>query len=246
MLAASWVLDSIVSSRRTFRREPENNTFEAGAFCENCEVVKRISGRNVSKAEIVVVEHDDRTIAVKDFSNRPWFVRNTIGRLFIRRESAVYSQLGTMPGIPQYLGRIGPFSLATEWVDGFALADVKGSEVDPQVLDKVDTIVSEMHRRGVALGDLHRGDVLVSEPGEVFLIDFATALRLGPRPGFIRRRLFDWMKAQDHIATARIRAWASGKKAPQNVEGVGAGAAKWYARGRRLKRVWDWLRGRHR
>jgi hypothetical protein len=209
-------------------------------------VIARLPGRNISKAEIVVRSHDGGKIAVKDFGVRPWIVRNLIGRLFICREAAVYEQLAGVSGVPRFLGRLSPYSLATEWIEGTALAALKATEVDPLVLDRMDEIVARIHRHGVALGDLHRGDVLVAASGDVYLIDFATALRLGQRPGPLRRQLFAWMKDQDRIAMTRIRAWAGRSSSPTGVNGVGADAAKWYARGRRLKRAWDWFRGRHR
>ena len=52
--------------------------------------IRCLAGRNRTKADIVVYRTERGTIAVKDFGDRPWWVRQTLGRLLIRREVAAY------------------------------------------------------------------------------------------------------------------------------------------------------------
>ena len=101
-----------------------------------------------------------------------------------------------------------------------------------------------LHARGVAAGDLHHRDVLVGPGRSVHLVDLATALVLGRRPSYLRRAAFSRLAAQDLVALARMRARWTGRDEEEAIAAVGKEAAAWYARGRRLRRIWDRLRGR--
>ena len=92
---------------------------------DGLEPLRRLVGRNRTKADILVYRLHGTEIAVKDYGARPWLVRQTIGRLLIRRESAAYLAAGPVEGLPPFHGRLGPFALATGWLDARPLADVE-------------------------------------------------------------------------------------------------------------------------
>jgi hypothetical protein len=83
----------------------------------------------------------------------------------------------------------------------------------------------------VAIGDLHRRNVLIAPPATVHVIDFAIAriARDPARPGWLVRRLQDL----DRHAAARLRARMLGLPEPEPPGSIGA----FYRAGRRLKRV---------
>lgn len=208
--------------------------------------VRRIAGRNLTKADILVYRLGDREIALKDYGARPFWLRNTIGRLLVRRESRAYAAASGLEGLPRWLGRVGPFALAVEWVPGTSLAEARGQRVDPAVFDRLGSILDGLHQHGIALGDLHHRDVIVGADGGVAVVDLATALVLGPRPGRLALRLFRRMADQDRVALARLRARATGGDEEQAVAALGPRIARRYARARKLKAWWDRLRGRRR
>lgn len=207
---------------------------------------RRIRGRNLTKADIWFYRDGKNRIALKDYLPRPFLVRQTLGRYLIRREAAAYRSAAGLAGLPRFLGRPGPFTLAVEWVEAEPLAGRSPETVPAGLFDRLERILSGLHERGVALGDLHHRDVLVGEDGEVHLVDLATAWTLGRRPGPWRRALFRRFRDQDRVALARLRARYTGGDVEAAIDSVGRRAASWYRRGRRAKRFWDLIRRKHR
>jgi hypothetical protein len=210
------------------------------------EPVRRLAGRNRSKADLLVYRLDDREVAVKDYLSRPFLVRQTLGRFLIRHEAAAYRAADGVSGLPRFLGRLDPFSLATEWVDAKPLTRFERGSVAAGIFEQARRTLDELHGRGIAMADLHRGDVLVSDDGRAFLVDLATAWLLGRRPGRLRRALFRHFREQDLVALARIRAHFSEEGEEVAMAGVSPAALARHRRGRHIKRLVEVLRGRRR
>jgi hypothetical protein len=205
--------------------------------------VATLRGRNRTKAEIRICDLGQRRIVLKDYGRRPAWVRWTLGRYLVRREGAAYRAAGRLEGLPRFLGRVGPFALALEWIDGRPLAEIAPGDLPHGTLDRLDRIVRSLHARGVALADLHHRDVLVGESGSIHVVDLAAAWTLGAG-GPLRRRLFDRLRAQDMVALERMRARAAGEDPDAAVEALGGPGAAWHRRGRRIKAAWNRLRHR--
>ena len=205
---------------------------------------RHIAGRNVTKADVRFYRRDGRAIAVKDYGARPAWVRHTLGRWLVAREAAAYEAAGGVTGLPTFLGRLGPFALAVEWVDGTTLAARRGQTLPPEVFDRLDALVGALHARGIALGDLHHRDVLVDDAGDVKVVDLATAWIAGPTAGSLRRRVFRRLADLDRLAAARMRARFTGQDEADALAHVDASAVRRWQRGRRAKAAWDRLRGR--
>jgi len=210
------------------------------------EPVRRIAGRNSTKADVLFFDLGDQRVAVKSYASRGALIRNTLGRWLIRRETAAYVAAKGVAALPAFLGRLGPCALATEWVDAEPLKAREGALLDNGLFDRLAAILDELHGRGVALADLHHRDVLLTADGSLYLVDLATAWVLGPRPGWLRRRLFNRFRESDRVNLARMRARFTGGDVEAAVASVSPEAAAWHRRGRRIK-VWlDRLRGRRR
>jgi hypothetical protein len=206
--------------------------------------LRRIRGRNNTKADILVYRHGALQIALKDYRRRPRWVRVSIGRLMTRRETAAYLVARDIPGVARFLGRLGPVSLATEWVESRSLGELREQAVDPAVFERLHETLARLHAAGIALADLHLSDVLVDPDNRVTLVDFATAFTLGPRPGPLRSRLFRRLVLQDEISFARLRAHIRKEDADAAVRSLGPRAARINRRSRWLKKWLDWARGR--
>lgn len=160
--------------------------------------------RNRTKADVRRERRGARAVVVKDYSRRGWFVRRFYGRPTLRREAAVYQRLAGLGGIPACFGFEGPETLILEEAPGLSLALLPLGEVKAAVFDSLDAVLTGVHERGVAIGDLHRSNVLVADDGAVHLIDFAIA-RIAPdpaHPGWLVRHL----QQLDRHAAARLRA----------------------------------------
>ncbi len=203
---------------------------------------RHLPGRNLTKADILVYRVDGRRIAVKDYRARPFVVRHIVGRLLVRRECRAYEAAGSAPGLAPFLGRVGPFTLATEWIEATPLADMPGAVASAETFDRLDALIADLHARGVALADLHHRDVLVSAAGAVRIVDLAAAFVLGRRPGRVRRRVFDRLSAQDRLAAARMRARLTGQSEDEALAGIDPSAVRRWRTARRIKAFWDVIR----
>ena len=204
--------------------------------------VRRIEGRNATKADVLLYDLDGVRVAVKSYAPRGVLIRNTLGRWLVRREAAAYEAATGIGALPPFLGRVGPYALATEWVDARPLREHSGVRLDPEIFDRLAAVLDALHDRGVALADLHHRDVLLGPDGDLHLVDLATAWVLGPRPGFLRRRLFHRFTESDRVNLARMRARFTGGDVDAAVASVSREAAAWHRRGRRVKAFIDRLR----
>lgn len=197
---------------------------------------RTLRGRNGTKADVHVYELEDGKVAVKDYRARGFFARHAIGRFLVRRECRAYEAAGDVPGLAPFLGRCGPFALATRWIDARPLAARDGERLPEDVFDRLDAILDALHARGVALADLHHRDVLLADDGAVHVVDLAAAVTGGP---FLARAA-----AQDRLAAARMRARFTGRSEAEALASLDPASVRMWKRGRRLKRLWDVLRGK--
>ncbi len=219
---------------------------EALAGLAHATPLRRLAGRNATKADVLFFDLDGRRVAVKTYAPRGFVIRNTFGRWLIRREARAYRVAAGISGLPAFLGRPDAFSLATVWVDAKPLSERKDEALAPEVFDRLSKILDELHARGVALADLHHRDVLLADDGSLFVIDLATAWVLGKRPWFVRRLVFERFRESDRVNLARMRARFTGGDVEAAVASVSPAAAAWHRRGRRVKGWLDRLRGKRR
>jgi hypothetical protein len=206
--------------------------------------LRRIRGRNRTKADILVYRLDGALIAVKDYGPRPRWIRLTLGRWLIRRELAAYRAAGGMSGLPRCLGRLDRDAFALEWIEARPLARLDAAQLPEGWFERARELVERLHSRGVALGDLHHRDLLLDAAGAVYVVDLATAWLCPATAGALRRRVFRRLCELDHVALARMRARAAGADPDEAVTANQTPAARWHRRLRALRRGLDRLRGR--
>ena len=206
--------------------------------------IRRIVGRNSSKADVLFFDLGHVRVAVKTYGPRNFLIRNTLGRWLIRREAAAYEAARGVDSLPTFFGRVGSYALATRWVDAVPLREWTGARLDDGVFDRLGAVIESIHEKGVALADLHHRDVLLDEENRIYIVDLATAWVLGRRPGPVRRRLFHRFCESDRVNLARMRARFTGGDVEAAVGSVGPAAASWHRRSRRVKTVFDRLRGK--
>jgi predicted Ser/Thr protein kinase len=160
--------------------------------------------RNSTKALVTKIMRNGRAVIVKDFSRCSAVIRMLYGRPTLHREARAYALLQGIAGIPECFGLEGKDRLIIEYIPGRLLGSVKRGSVGSEVFDRVDEIVTRAHARGVAFGDLHTSNIIITGSGEVFLIDFALAAfaRDIRRPGLLVRLFMEL----DCHASNRMRA----------------------------------------
>jgi predicted Ser/Thr protein kinase len=157
------------------------------------------------KATIDLVDSGQAPIVVKDLARRPWPVRSLLGPWQLDREERAYRRLAGTPGIPRLIGRPDRQSLAIEYIPGRSLDTMRRGDLDTIFFDQLEDLLLEMHRRGIAHGDLHHRDILQGSDGKPYVVDFATSMSAGPKVDPLLRLLFEQMCQADRHAVAKLR-----------------------------------------
>lgn len=141
-----------------------------------------------AKPAILLVRCAGRRLAVKDFSQNPWLLRELYGRYVVARECRVYRALGGVAGVPPFYGRVDAYAFAVGYIEATTLKRLDREGVPACAFDRLQRLFAALHRRGVVHLDAHqKTNVLVDAGGEPYLMDFATALCLGR--GWLARRV---------------------------------------------------------
>jgi hypothetical protein len=160
-------------------------------------------GNLFGKHDLGRVEQEGRALLVKDVSGKPFIFRWTLGWWLIQKEWKIYSHLAGIAGIPQPVKRIDRFAFTVEWVDGKAVD--RGEFLPPTFFQNLERILSDLHSRGVAHLDIrHKGNILVSERGEPYLIDFNSSFSFSEK-GLLRRYFFPFLQWVDHGGFLKLK-----------------------------------------
>lgn len=156
--------------------------------------------------DVVQLTGDDGIrFVMKDWSHRPLPLRETWCRLAAQREITVYEKLRGMHGVPQLICTLDKYGFVMEWLDARPLPRTRMRDLlGLEFFNHLNNIVEEMHKRGVAHGDLRRRNILRGLDGLPKLIDFETAVQAGKSAD--GGRVFRAMRNVDKITLVKIRA----------------------------------------
>lgn len=148
----------------------------------------RLSEGRWANAVLYRFEHSGSSWVVKDFSSRSFLVRNTIGRLLVRREIGGLRKVDGIPGTPTGAFRVDAYALAYRFVPGRGLRRFR-DELKPGFFPRLEQTVLQMHERArIAHLDMRNADnLLVTESGEPMLLDLQSNLGTRFLPAPLRR-----------------------------------------------------------
>lgn len=193
------------------------------------------------QADLHVVEVDGHRILVK--TARGWFLARWMRRRMLRHEYLVYQQLEGFEGAPRCFGFLAGKFLLLEFVEGttFRQAEIRDRD---SFFDQLLALLQELHRRGVAHGDLKRKDnLIVTEGGRPVLIDFGVAAIRKSRWALINHFVFDTLRRFDLNAWAKLK--CGGNFAELSSQDASYYRATWIERiSRRIKRAYLFARKR--
>lgn len=145
-----------------------------------------------ANARVSRVNVAGREWVVKDFAPRAWWVRNTIGRLFVRRELATMERLHGIEGIPPDPFRLDAHAIAFGYLEGETLGKVDPARQSPAYFTALEVLMRSIHARGIVHLDTRgTGNVLMRPDGSPALIDFQSSLSTRWMPAAWRRFLED-------------------------------------------------------
>jgi len=162
-------------------------------------------GRRILQPDVSAYEIGDRRFVVKDFARRPWIVRRFWGRWILRREWDRLERLQDLDGVPRLLGWVDGDAFAMEWLDAERLPHLRENRLDPVFFERLEKLVEAMHERGISHGDLRRKNILVDADQRPYLVDFATAFRVGRRRR--GRRFFERLCEIDRLTVLKLKSY---------------------------------------
>jgi serine/threonine protein kinase len=172
---------------------------------ENLECL--IKGNPFGKPDLNRVKVGERILMVKDVKNKSFFFRWTIGLWLIQNEWRVYSRLIGVEGIPNAVERIDRFAFAIEYIPGSPIR--REEDLPASFFVDLAKVLQKVHSRGVVHLDLrHKGNILISEKGRPFIIDFNSSFSFG-ETGFFRRFLFPALRWVDYGGFLKLKERAS-------------------------------------
>nr|MBP7323805.1 hypothetical protein [Deltaproteobacteria bacterium] len=159
--------------------------------------------RNRTKARMWRETRNGEEVVIKSYGSHPLLFR-LYGWFTLANETRAYGRLAGVPGIVHCYGFRDKHTLELEYVSGNMLSSLKPGSVSAAVFEKLDQIVGALHQRGVANGDLHRSNVLITKGEDVYLVDFAHSL-VARDPQYPGKCVRIMMKLDRH-ALERLRA----------------------------------------
>jgi len=134
-----------------------------------------------NKADVLLARVAEGEVAVKDYAAKIAPVR-WLGAWQLSREERAYRRLEGVPGIPRFFGRLDRNAIAIEYVGGIRLPKVHHRLGGvPRAAQRVQSLLESVHARGIIHGDLRsRDNFLVTEAGDLYLIDFSSAAVFRP------------------------------------------------------------------
>lgn len=168
---------------------------------ENSELLTK--GNPFGKPDLHRVKVGGRILMVKEVKSKNFFVRWSIGLWLIQNEWRVYSRLTGVEGIPNVIERIDRFSFAIEYIPGSPMR--RGEDLPASFFADLAKVLREVHARGVVHLDLrHKGNILISEQGKPFIIDFNSSFAFADK-GFFRRFLFPALRWVDYGGFLKLK-----------------------------------------
>jgi hypothetical protein len=158
---------------------------------------------NFGKPDLNQVEAEGRSLMIKDVGRKNFFLRWTLGLWLIHKEWKIYSRLTGIKGIPRPVERVDRFAFAMEFIPGRPI--LRGEPLPSSFFSDLEQVLREVHARGVVHLDLrHKGNILLSEKEEPFLIDFNSSFAFKEK-GFLRRYLFPLLTRVDDGGLLKLK-----------------------------------------
>lgn len=183
-----------------------------------------------ANANVFIHIHEGAKWVVKDFRDCVAPIRITVGRFLIAREVRALERLGGIGGVPTDAFRVDPYALAYRFVPGIEMAVAGPERATPAYFHELEALVLAVHNRGLAHLDLRSGgNIMVTDAGSPFVVDFQSHVRVGFLPGFLKRMLvnIDFGGVYKH--------WAD-----RHPESLGAERSALLAKARRWRKLWLW------
>ena len=162
-----------------------------------------------------VVEEDGRRAVVKDYSTNRFFYRNTIGRFLVWRESKAYTMLRGLKGVPIFYRVIDGVAIVIDEIPSKDMEFFQNHKKLPEGFFKeLETLVKDIHRHGLAHGDLKRApNILLGDDGRPYIVDWSSSIFEREFRFYPLNRIYQRLIMDDFNAITKIQL----RLCPENV-----------------------------
>ncbi len=174
----------------------------------NAVIIK--AARSIGDADVYRAERPGSApLLAKSYHQRPLLIRWLFARRCLRNEYhklTFLRELGIVR-VPQPVALLDKDTLVIEFLgDAVPLNTTWRTDRQPpkDFFVRLNSIITELHRRGFAHGDFRSTNVMVTHDGEPCLIDFATAVCCNQGCSCIEKALFPFFRRTDLFAMAKI------------------------------------------
>ncbi len=118
-------------------------------------------------------------LTIKDFTGSPWIVRNTMGKVFIRREGRFLERLKDNEAVTKNARCLSVHTLVFDFVKGKPLKGVDNKSIEKERFLELESNIKKMHEAGIVHLDLRNfGNIIEGEDEKLYIIDFQSSVSL--------------------------------------------------------------------
>ena len=159
-----------------------------------------------SRPALLLLESGARRAVLKDYRAAGWLLRTLVGPWLTGREERIYRALEGAPGVPRLIRRLDRHGLLVEHIEGRSCAEYADGELPAEFFARLRDVVEGIHARGVVHCDIkNRGNIVVADSGQPYIVDFASAFTRSERFLPFRGFLFGRFRMDDLRAVAKAK-----------------------------------------
>ncbi|MCB2156031.1 hypothetical protein KQI84_14225 [bacterium] len=210
-------------------------------------------GESALQPDVWELHRDGNRVVWKTFRESNRAARATLCRWLARREARNLRLLDGLPRTPRLLGMPEPWTIEMTWLDAEPVAESKtGHGIDGDWFDELESMLAEIHRRGMNHGDLRRKNMMKERTsGQPCLVDVAQSM-VAKGGSLFDRLIMRQAQQVDRVTFLKLKAWYLGPDVLTAEEKAEFAAAPWHLRvGQFLKKkiyrpYKHWRRGKRR
>lgn len=179
---------------------------------------KVLRAGTATRPSVKLVRFRDRVGVLKDYHGCSLPMR-FVGRWLISREIKALARLNGLEGVSKCLGRPDRHCLLIEHLDGQPVSNLRREDMPPDLLERLQRLIEQIHSRGVVHCDVkHPDNLIISPDGQLYLVDWGAALLRPRRFDLPGRWIYRMLEADDLKAVHKMRYYVLPGLSPEGWE----------------------------